>query len=130
MRIFAPIFAALPVVLLLGCGGTEPAPTRLPTPVLDTPTATQSTPPPMTITQHPVPKAVMTRLYAEVASDSGMDIGEITLERAEEATWSDTAMGCPQPNVNYMQRIVSGFWVVMHAGQEEFDFRIDQKIPT
>ena len=121
------IFALIPVLILLGCSGAEPA-TRLPAPVLDQPVSTKSTPPPMTITQHPVPKAVMTRLYKEVAELSGIDASQITLERAEEATWGDTSLGCPQANVDYLQRIVSGYWVVMHAGQQEFDYRIDHNL--
>lgn len=77
---------------------------------------------------NPVPKAVMNRILDDVAQASGIARDEIVLERAEEATWGDTSLGCPQPNMGYMQRIVSGFWVVLHAGQQEYDYRVDHNL--
>lgn len=79
-------------------------------------------------TPNPVPKTVMNRILDEVAAASGVPLEDIVLERAEEATWGDTSLGCPQHNAAYMQRIVSGFWVVLHAGRQEFDYRVDHNL--
>ena len=73
---------------------------------------------------NPVPDAVMDRLYADAAADSGMSRDAITLVRAERATWRDAARGCPQPNVSYAQVIVKGYWVILRAGRQEYDYRV------
>ncbi|MFK7887095.1 MAG: hypothetical protein AB8G16_09560 [Gammaproteobacteria bacterium] len=116
------IWIAVPL-LALACDSTEPRPQR-PVPVLDQPQRA----PTMPQKPNPVPKAVMNRILDDVAQASGIARDEIVLERAEEATWGDTSLGCPQPNMGYMQRIVSGFWVVLHAGQQEYDYRVDHNL--
>ncbi len=113
------ILALCAILLLSACNGAQPDGSRLPPPTLDT-----RTPTPMAA-HHPVPKAIIERLLDEVATSSGIARDDIILQRAEEATWGDTSLGCPQPNVGYMQRIVSGYWVVLHTGNEEYDYRID-----
>lgn len=109
---------------LLGCDSTEERRTRLPPPTLDPPVRASTMPQ----TPNPVPTSVMNRILDEVAELSGMARQDIELERAQEATWGDTSLGCPQPNVNYLQRVVSGFWVVLHAGKQEFDYRVDHNM--
>lgn len=69
----------------------------------------------------------MSRILDLVAEDSGVARDDILLERAEEATWGDTSLGCAQPNTDYLQRIVQGYWVVLHADNQEYDYRVDQR---
>lgn len=114
------ILALCAFFLLSGCNGAQPDGSRLPPPTLDTRTPTPMAAP------HPVPKAIIERLLDEVATNSGVARDDLILQRAEEATWGDTSLGCPQPNQGYMQRIVKGYWVVLHTGTEEYDYRIDQ----
>lgn len=87
--------------------------------------AAKETQPVMPQTPNPVPAAVMERLYEEVAEKSGMARDALVLVRAEKATWSDSSLGCPQPNVDYAQMIVQGYWVILRAGREEYDYRVD-----
>jgi len=117
----ATALAVVALALATGCNGTEsltetgkskPPRTRLP----------------VSTDKHPVPHEVMDRLYAEVESSSGVGRADIALVRAEEAAWSDASLGCPQPNAEYAQMIVEGYWVILRAGDEEFDYRIDHNL--
>ncbi len=109
------------IALLLGaCDAQEARPTRLPAPELDTPTV--KTP----VDTRAVPKAIVTRLTKKVADESGVSVDDVVIERAEAATWGDSSMGCPQPNREYLQRIVQGYWLVLHAGGQEYDYRVDK----
>lgn len=128
--------AALAGLLTMGCGGadsgdppagerrqdktTRPVAEKIPPASKET-TAMEST-------QGPVPNEVMERLYAEVETASGTARDAIVLVRAERSTWRDMALGCPQPNVSYAQMLVAGFWVVLRAGDEEYDFRVDNNL--
>lgn len=105
---------------LVACDAQEARPTRLPPPTLDTSTVKTS------VDTTAVPKPIIERLLDTVARASGAAREDIVIEQAQAATWGDTSMGCPQPNRDYLQRIVQGYWVVMHAGGQEYDYRIDQ----
>jgi len=45
----------------------------------------------------------------------------ITLQQAANVTWSDGALGCPQPDMFYTQALVPGYRLVYrHAGSSYF----------
>ena len=73
-----------------------------------------------------VPRPILERLLELVSDDSGAARDDVVIERAESVAWGDTSLGCPQPNRDYLQRIVQGYWVVLHAGGQEYDYRVDQ----
>ncbi len=103
---------------LTGCGGTEPLngePESGKGPRVSMPVSTD---------KHPVPIEVMDRLYAEVAEASGHEPGDIELVRAEKRSYRDSSLDCPQPNMGYAQVITDGYWVILRAAGEEFDYRI------
>ncbi len=77
--------------------------------------------------KHSVPPDVMQRLIEAAARDAGVNADEVVLERAEDTTWRDGSLGCPQPNMAYTQALVEGYWVVLHAGGEEFDMRVTRR---
>jgi hypothetical protein len=45
--------------------------------------------------------------------------------RAESAVWNDGALGCPEPGMMYTQALVNGYWVVIDAAGQNYDFRVD-----
>ena len=58
------------------------------------------------------------------ASDlSAVPVTELTVARAEAVTWPDGSLGCPEPGMMYTQVLVDGYWVVIRAGDETYDFR-------
>ena len=56
---------------------------------------------------------------ADLAGVLGVDAGSITLVSAELVEWPDTSLGCPQPDMVYMQVPTDGSLIVLsHAGTE------------
>jgi len=44
-----------------------------------------------------------------------INAGEIVLEQATNVTWSDGALGCPEPDMYYTQALVPGYRIVFSA---------------
>lgn len=111
-------------VVTMGCGGLattqsmRPAPTLAPTP--RSPDLPGATPPPVSA----VPEAFLDAILEESASLSSVDVSQIIVTRAGAVTWPDGSLGCPQPDMTYTQAVVDGYWVVVQAGGDEYDFRV------
>jgi len=57
----------------------------------------------------------------DLAQRLQINAGEIVLEQAENVTWSDGALGCPEPGMFYTQALVPGYRLVYrHAGSSYF----------
>ena len=125
----ATAFAA--VLLLAACAPTAAtlAPTASPTvaPTARPPDRRQTAPPTLPSFTLPavsdVPPDVLRQIFEQVESFSGVPPSEFELERAQAVTWSDGSLGCPQPGQMYTQALVEGYWVVVRAGGETYDFR-------
>ena len=48
----------------------------------------------------------------------------IYIVRAEQATWSDSSLGCPEPGMLYAQVLTTGIWLVLFHQGQEFDYRV------
>lgn len=108
-------------------------PTALPTlPDLTQPTPADTQPettmPPASLPPAgPVPEDLFAQMAQEAAALAGVSIGEIEVVRAEAVTWNDGSLGCPEPGQMYTQALVPGYWVVLRAGGQEFDFRASEQ---
>ena len=79
-----------------------------------------TTPPPVTN----VPPSILETVMAEAARLSDIPVDQVTVERAEPAVWPNGALGCPQPGEMYTQALVDGYWIILRAGTESYDFRV------
>lgn len=70
----------------------------------------------------------------EAAASAGVDPAEVEVVAAEHVTWSDGALGCPQPDEAYSQALVEGYrieldvageTVVYHGADGDGPFRCD-----
>ena len=52
---------------------------------------------------------------ADAADRTGVDPDDIEVAAFEEVTWSDGAMGCPQPGQMYTQALVEGYRVLLEV---------------
>lgn len=99
------------------------------TPSAGEPTASN---PPMT--DAPAPTAAhagiseesLAALVARAAEEAGVNLDEVRIVSAEEVTWSDGSLGCPQPGQAYTQALVPGFRVVVEIGGDELNFHAAQ----
>jgi hypothetical protein len=142
VRPLAVILAAL--LPLLGCNAaTEPsAPAATPSSVVST-TAPATSPAvtpgaPTTVTPLPtetpelpnlggeVPDELLNDILGQVAAATGLATTELVVQRAQAVTWSDGSLGGPEPGMMYTQALVDGYWVVIEAGGDIYDFHASE----
>jgi len=58
-----------------------------------------------------MPRAVRRAVVADAAKRFNVAESAVVLVRAEQLTWSDGSLGCPEPGVAYTQVLVAGFRV-------------------
>jgi hypothetical protein len=114
--------------LLLGCAGNVPTATG------DGLSGAAAEPPvqPIAPTEVPAPtstpdaqsRAVQVAIEA-FATELGVSADEIRLVSATPMTWPNSAMGCPEPGMNYLQVITAGFKVILAAGAIQADYRVN-----
>jgi len=69
------------------------------------------------------PSSVLDPIVAEVARLAGVPIDQVVVVSAEDVTFPDGSLGCPQPGMVYTQAMVDGYKVVAEAGGKTYDFR-------
>jgi hypothetical protein len=70
-----------------------------------------------------IPQSLVDRMLEQASDLSGMPASDLAVEGAEAVTWPDGSLGCPEPGMMYTQVLVDGYWVVIRAGAETYDFR-------
>lgn len=51
---------------------------------------------------------------------------EINVTNVEEVEWSDSSLGCPQPDMMYMQVITPGYRVTLEQGGQQYTVHTDR----
>jgi hypothetical protein len=92
---------------------TKPEEAILPT--LDTPVVDQ------------VPPELLEALLADLAERLAISVDQITVVHAQAVEWSDGSLGCPQPDMMYIQVITPGFRVILLAKDQLFDYHTDTR---
>ena len=59
---------------------------------------------------------------ADLADSLGVARDEVTVVTAEQVTWRDGSLGCPQPGMTYTQSLVDGYRIVLAAGGTEYHY--------
>ncbi|MBN2389462.1 MAG: hypothetical protein JXR84_01980 [Anaerolineae bacterium] len=65
----------------------------------------------------------LSALRVQVAEQAGLPAAALTLVSAEEVTWPDTSLGCPQPGMVYAQVLTPG-WRMVFADAEGREYNI------
>ena len=96
--------------------GAEPAPT------------TTAVPPPAPTTttngdiEMPHDHDVVEAARADLAQRNGVPLEEVSVVRAREVDWPDSAIGCPEDGMAYTQVVVSGYQVLLQVDGRVFDY--------
>lgn len=53
-------------------------------------------------------------------------VDAITVESVEEVTWPDSALGCPEPGMMYLQVLTPGYRIVLSAKGTEYVYHTDR----
>jgi len=105
---------------------TEVLPLPLP-PVTRRPPELATVPPTPAPVVGELPPTLQESIEADVEQRSGVARAAFTYLRAEAVTWSDGSLGCPQPGMEYTQAVVPGYWVIIRAGEAEYDYRVTER---
>jgi len=65
-------------------------------------------------------------LVEMAAEEAATALDDVRIVSAEEVTWPDGSLGCPQPGMAYTQALVPGFRVVLDVAGEEQHFHAAQ----
>jgi hypothetical protein len=57
--------------------------------------------------------AAVEEAVADLAASAGVDASEVEVRTAEQVTWSDGSLGCPEPGMMYTQALVPGYRIVL-----------------
>ena len=74
--------------------------------------------------QGAVPKEFLEPILDKAAALANVAREQLVIVRAEPAIWNDGSLGCPEPGMNYTQALVNGYWVVISAAGQTYDFRL------
>jgi hypothetical protein len=71
-----------------------------------------------------VPEAILGPILKEAAKLANVTPEQLVILRAEVVVWNDGSLGCPEPGMEYTQALVNGYWVVINAAGQTYDFRV------
>jgi hypothetical protein len=58
----------------------------------------------------------------DLAGRLGLGPADVNVVAARAVTWGDSSLGCPQPGMQYLQRLVDGTLVVLKAGGRTYEY--------
>jgi hypothetical protein len=97
-------------------------PERIPDPLVESAVPVGETVPTSTM-----PQVVRRAVVADAAARFQVDENDVVLTRAEQVTWPDGSLGCPQPGRMYTQMQVSGYRVVAKTAAGELLYHTDAR---
>lgn len=103
-------------------GGAIAPPHRIPDALTD-PAPPAGTP----VAVSAIPKSVRRAVVADAARRFNVAENAVVLTRAEQLTWSDGSLGCPDPGVTYTQNLVAGYLIVAKTAGGELSYHTDAK---
>jgi hypothetical protein len=69
-----------------------------------------------------LPDVPVDQAVTEAGGEFGVDPSEIEVVSAEEVTWPDGALGCPEPDGMYTQALVDGYRIVLEIDGEQVHY--------
>jgi hypothetical protein len=74
-----------------------------------------------------VPQGILDSILNETAGLAKVSREQLVILRAEPVVWNDGSLGCPEPEMMYTQALVNGYWVVIDAAGQKYDFRVGSR---
>ena len=69
-------------------------------------------------------RRILDPILKEAAALAKVAREQLVIVRAEPVVWNDGSLGCPEPGMEYTQALVNGYWVVIEAAGQTYDFRV------
>jgi hypothetical protein len=117
-----PIAVALEIIVNTPSGLASPNESM--TTPSETPVPTST--PQMSRVESQMPEAILGPILKEAAKLASVPPQELVIVRAEAVVWNDGSLGCPEPGMQYTQSLINGYWVMIKAAGQTYDFRVDR----
>jgi hypothetical protein len=72
-------------------------------------------------------EALTQTVREDLAQRLNLDISAIEVVSREAVDWADSAMGCPAPDMNYLQVITPGYEITLQAEGQTYDYHTDTR---
>lgn len=59
---------------------------------------------------------------ADLAQRLAVEPDDIVVVRVEEVDWPDSGLGCPQPDMNYLQVLTNGVFIQLSVGDQFYNY--------
>lgn len=92
---------------------TEPSPTTTVSPAEEEN--------PVSAPQLPITPDVAVAI-ADLAQRLAVEPDDIVVVRVEEVDWPDSGLGCPQPDMNYLQVLTNGVFIQLSVGDQFYNY--------
>ncbi|REK15673.1 MAG: hypothetical protein DWQ40_10080 [Actinobacteria bacterium] len=121
------IIFGIVAVILASCGepsGSDTTAFESTTTTTETTTTSNAGTMPTVPTSNPntAPDSVVDKAIEDLATKLGTSPDAITVVLAEEKTWNDGSIGCPEPGMSYTQALVDGSRVMLEADGRLYDY--------
>jgi hypothetical protein len=63
----------------------------------------------------------------DLANRLSLPLSQINLVLAEEVTWPDASLGCPEEGMQYAQVLIPGYQIRLESGGQEFEYHASRK---
>jgi len=73
-------------------------------------------------TVEPHPSGPVAAAITDLATRLGVDESAVRLVSQEEVTWPDGSLGCPQPDMSYIQVLVNGSLIVLEVNGTSYEY--------
>jgi hypothetical protein len=77
-------------------------------------------PPPIPLT--PGLQGLIESARQDLARRLSIPLTQISLLEATEVEWADSSLGCPQPDMAYLQVITPGYRILLEANAREYEY--------
>ncbi len=121
------LIAVSALIVTAGCAATGGSPTPSGEPSDDGGTAPSDAPgEDPTFPTGGIDEETIAALLAAAAAEANVDLDEIRVVTAEQVTWPNGAIGCPEPGMGYTEALVPGYRVVLEIDGEELNFHASE----
>jgi hypothetical protein len=73
-----------------------------------------------------IPQGILDPILNEAAALANVAPEQLVIVR-RVSTLDDGSLGSPEPGMMYTQALVNGYWVVIDAAGQNYDFRVDSR---
>jgi hypothetical protein len=73
-----------------------------------------------------VPDSLLKKVLADAARRAAAESSKLEVVSTQKVTWSDGALGCPQPDRMYTQALVPGYRIWVRYAEQLFDYHVSE----